>query len=33
VRQRDASTERVSGPLVTHTFPPASVSRLIIDLG
>ena len=32
VRQREASTERVSSSLVSHTFPPASVSRLSIDL-
>lgn len=32
VRQRDTSPEKVSGSTLTHTFPPASVTRLTIDL-
>jgi alpha-N-arabinofuranosidase len=31
VRQRDASAETASG-VVTHTFPPASVTRLTVEL-
>jgi alpha-L-arabinofuranosidase len=33
VRQRGTSTEQASGSLVTQTFPPASISRLSIDVG
>jgi alpha-N-arabinofuranosidase len=33
VSQRETSTGAVSGSLVTHTFPPASVTRLTMELG
>jgi alpha-L-arabinofuranosidase len=32
VRPRDGATESGSGSLITHTFPPASVTRLTVEL-
>ena len=32
VRPREAPTDRASGSTITHTFPPASVTRLTVEL-
>lgn len=33
VRPRDARVEPISGGVLAHTFPPASVTRITLDLG
>jgi alpha-N-arabinofuranosidase len=32
IRPHDAATAPASGAVISHTFPPASVTRLTVDL-